>query len=366
MAGKPWTDAEVDAMTEGYIAGESPETIAGTRVPERTEAAVRAKVNGMNLHTGGSKRPIDEIRRLKRHAKTLQEQNDKLLAELKRKRAKLIIPTQKKRNRKAGALVRLIIPDTHGAHIDTAAAGAMFADAERLDPDEVLHLGDGLDCGGFLAKHHTLGFVPETATSYADDTDAANGFFDELAKRCPRAKVWYLEGNHEQRIEKWCINQALHGSGDKRDVERMIERNGCESVLSLKQRGIEYIKRGVFYQDLPTPGTVKLGHCFFMHGKTTAKHEAANMVKRYAANVVFGHIHRAQSHTTRTMRDGAIGASCPGCLCKLQPLWMDTNFTEWTHGYAYQIVSSNGEFMHVNVPIVNGKSLLSPLFGRAG
>jgi hypothetical protein len=111
------------------------------------------------------------------------------------------IPKAKTRARKKEDWVRVIISDTHGSKVDPSAFAAVLADIKRLDPDEIIHLGDSIDCGGFLAEHHTLGFVAETEYTYEDDVIAANSHFDELQKAAPKALLHLLEGNHERRVE---------------------------------------------------------------------------------------------------------------------------------------------------------------------
>ena len=58
-----------------------------------------------------------------------------------------------------------------------------------------------------------------------------------------------------------------------------------------------------------------------------------------------------------------IGAT-NACLSKLTPYWQETNVTDWSHGYGVQIVTNGGDFLHIIVPIVKGKSLLGPLLGQ--
>jgi hypothetical protein len=59
---------------------------------------------------------------------------------------------------------------------------------------------------------------------------------------------------------------------------------------------------------------------------------------------------------------GDIRAWNPGCLCQLQPLWCHTRPTDWNHGYGVQSVLPSGEFLHINVPIIEGRSLLMPIW----
>ena len=268
----------------------------------------------------------------------------------------------KRRSTHRGDTVRVLIPDTNGAKVSAPALAAVLADIKALAPHEIILLGDHVDCGGFLAQHHTMGYVAETDYSYEDDIAAAAGMLDAVAKSAPGARIDYIEGNHERRVETWCVTQTLRHS---RDADLLRRSFAPEFLLDLAGRGIRYFRQGEFYDSLPVPGVIRRGKCYFTHGFTTAKHATSSAQIKTAGNIVFGHTHRAQSDVTRRLGVGIVGAWNPGCLCELQPLWNHTSPTEWTHGYAVQLVSSSGEFLHLNVPIVSGRSLLTSLFNRS-
>jgi len=261
--------------------------------------------------------------------------------------------------RKSGDIVRVCIPDTHGAKIDKAALAALLTDLKALDPHEIILLGDHVDCGGFLAQHHVMGYVAETAYSYEDDIAHANAFLDAVQKAAPRAKIEYLEGNHERRVETWAVTQTLRHS---RDSEGLRLLYAPEHRLSLAARGITYFRESVQYDSLPVPGVIKRGKCFFMHGMSTAKNAVTATLAKIGGNVVFAHTHRAQSEVVRLVGAGVIGGWNPGCLCALQPLWQHTSPTDWTHGYGVQLVSPSGAFLHLNIPIIDGKTNFASLF----
>ena len=261
-----------------------------------------------------------------------------------------------------GARCRVAVPDTHGCLVDEEAVSSFLGDLNIIKPKEVILLGDHLECGGFLAQHHTLGYVAQTEYTFDEDVQATNELLDRIQAVQPES-MDYLEGNHERRIENWCVTQALKNKTDAEYLRRMFSAN---TVLSLESRGIRWIRQGVYYDDVPIPATIKRGHCYFTHGSSTAKHAAAEHVKKFGGNVVYGHTHRCDSYTIRTVSSGAIGGWSPGCLCRLQPLWQHTNPTDWSHGYGLQLVSEDGSFLHINVPIINGKSYLGPLFREVG
>jgi predicted phosphodiesterase len=258
----------------------------------------------------------------------------------------------------SGSFCRMVIPDTHGSIADEPAISAMLGDLEVIRPTEVVMLGDHLECGGFLAQHHTLGYVAQTEYSFEDDVSATNQLLDAIQDKTGGASIDYIEGNHERRLEAWICSEVMKHSKDGRYLRDMFS---TDSVLSLVKRGIRWVRQGVFYDELSIPATIKKGHCYFTHGSSTSKHAASVMVNQFGGNVVFGHTHRADVHITRNVKDGVIGAWNPGCLCRLSPLWQHTNPTTWSHGYGLQLVNTDGSFLHINVPIIDGKSYLEPL-----
>jgi len=255
--------------------------------------------------------------------------------------------------------VRVVCPDSHGEHIDLTARDAFLSDLKMLDPQEIVMLGDHLDCAGTFSTHQRS-YTNEMAESYEDDVRAANRFLDLIQRRAPRAKIHYLEGNHEQHVERW----AARTFQNRKDAVALLEAFGPEKVLRLKSRGIRYYNRSTMYMGLSIPGTIRLGQCYFVHGVSHSKHAAATHLARFGANVVFGHVHRMQSVNERTVSSAGYGAWCPGTLAKLQPLYAHTAPTSWSHGYGAQFVAASGQFLHLNVPIHKGKSLLHAL--RAG
>lgn len=252
--------------------------------------------------------------------------------------------------------VRVIIPDSHGKHIDQPAATAFLKDLKRLDPDEIVMLGDHLDCAGTFSKH-ARSYADEMGETYEDDCYAANLFLDGIQKCAPKASIDYIEGNHEYRVERWAAETFVH----EKDAKNLLERIGPQAALEMKSRGIRYYRRGEFYQGLAIPGTIRKGKVFFTHGISHSKHADTVHLARFGASVVFGHVHRSMSTIERTVTSTGHGAWCPGTLAKLQPLYFHTAPTSWTHGYAVQFLNKSGQFLHVNVPIHKGQSLLNDL-----
>jgi hypothetical protein len=251
-------------------------------------------------------------------------------------------------------IIRLIVPDSHGNHINKPAMLALLKDCKALNPDEIVYLGDHLDAGGTFNSHQR-NYTKELTESYDDDCDAANEFLDAMDQAAPNARKHYLQGNHEAHVERWASRVCV----SKKTADMIVEKLGPETVLRLKKREIKYYKGTEHYMGLSVPGTIKLGKCYYTHGISFAKNAAAVHLARFGANVVFGHVHRAQSVVERTVTSDGFGAWCPGTLAELQPLYMHTAPSSWSHGYAIQFVNvRSGRFLHLQVPILNGSSLL--------
>jgi hypothetical protein len=266
-------------------------------------------------------------------------------------------PIKVRKGKAAKHIVRVVIPDTHGNHIDPVARDVFLSDLAQIKPDEIVGLGDHLDCAGTFSTHQRS-YTNELAESFSDDVDATNDFFDACQSAAPNARWDVLEGNHCAHVERWVSrNFTSH-----KDAKMVVDMLGPTGVLRMHQRGFRYIKRSEFYDNLAIPGAIQKGRVFFVHGVSHAKHAAAVHLERFSANVVFGHVHRSMSIVSRTVTSTGFGAWCPGTLAKLQPLYLHTHPSGWSHGYGLELVNeSTGTFLHLNVPIVGGASMLREL-----
>lgn len=254
-------------------------------------------------------------------------------------------------------MIRVIVPDSHGQSVAQRAMQLFLSDLKELTPDEIVLLGDHVDCSGIFT-HHKKSYREEMEYSYLRDIEYAKFFLDAVQDCAPGADIHYLEGNHELRVEKWAVNTF----DNPHDAGYFLSAFSPVKLLDLDERGIKFYRMGEKYDNINLPGTILLGKCYFTHGIAANKFATAKHLERFGGNVVHGHTHRMQAHMTRTVAAGEIGAWCPGTLSELQPMYMHTNPSEWSHGYAIQLVSeSTGTFLHINIPICEDTSLLHPL-----
>ena len=248
---------------------------------------------------------------------------------------------------------RLAVGDTHGNHISIPARDAFLGDLEILKPEEVVLLGDLLDCSGTFSRFKKQ-YLREFSYSYSEDVSAANDFLDQVQRRVPSAKCYYLEGNHERRIEAWAVEQFENVL----DAKKAVDAFGPRAALHLDKRGIAYYEYSLRHMGLEAPGVIKLGKCFFAHGFGKGIHASYNTLRKLADNIVHGHNHRSMSSILRQV-DSTSGAWCPGCLCDIQPYYFHSDPTDHTNGYHVQFVNrKTGWFAPWNVSVLDGVSVL--------
>lgn len=265
--------------------------------------------------------------------------------------------------------LRVVFGDMHGSHMDRAAVAAFLGDVEAIKPKEIVILGDFIDCGGFLAEHHVMGYVAETAYNYEDDVHCAASVLDTL-QRTTSAKIHYILGNHERRVERWAVTTALKSRTDRKFVlKALMDAFAIENMLALEKRGIAVIKQGETAEGAFVPATLKLGRSLYTHTgfERGGQRSAQQHIDRFGTNVAFGHTHRAEIKYGRIGGSGeTVVARNPGCLCLPQPLWMHSEPSAWTQSYMLEVVRGDGTFVSFIVPIIDGASLLSDFTKRLG
>lgn len=274
--------------------------------------------------------------------------------------SRYVLPKQgKPKKTKRKSFYRVAFGDTHGASLDKTAWKAFLGDMDRLQPREIIHLGDIVDCGGWLAQHQTMGYLAEVDTSYAADIDAANQMFDQLQSTCSSSDIHAIEGNHDMRVEKWCISQTLRHSLDS---EYLLKLLAPQYLTHLERRGIRYYKRNECHTGLKNnSGSFVLGNCAFTHPQRASKHHASRMASDWGMNVVYGHTHRRDYYPESDARGNSWSAWSPGCLCVTRKYWHHTENFNHTQGYHLQIVQPDDQFLGINIPIIDGTSYLSDL-----
>jgi hypothetical protein len=163
----------------------------------------------------------------------------------------------------------------------------------------------------------------------------------EWKKAAPKAKIYYKEGNHETRLTRYLQSNAKALFG--------LEALEIPVLLNLKALGIEWV---------PNFKKKQIGKLWHLHGNEiggSGQNVAHAKFRRTQANIIFGHHHTENKHTTRSY-DGAVhGAWSNPCLCDLECEYMHHTHN-WSHGFAVIEYHSNGNFQVDQIQILKTSS----------
>lgn len=244
----------------------------------------------------------------------------------------------------------LVLPDLHLPYEDNKAVSAVLAFAADHRWDGTILLGDVMDC--FVLSKFNEGKPRLTAgMTVAAEMDYANEWFDGFCKtvrgKNKKARIVYIQGNHEERLERFL--DADPRFGQDLDIRKR---------LRLKERGIEWVeywRRGDVFQ---------LGHATFIHGFTTTMHHAAKTVRDYGSNVFYGHTHDVQEYPIRRRaKNVTIKGKSMGCLCSFDQPYMRGRPLNWQHAFGVFHFWPDGTFQEQTVHIHKGR-FISPLDGK--
>lgn len=250
----------------------------------------------------------------------------------------------------------LVLPDAHYPYQEQAAMNCVFHVAEHLDPDGVLVLGDWADCEAF-SSHPKKTVMELSAHRFLDDEIAPlNDALDRLQGPGLDRPLVYLEGNHEQRIERVAVSM---GSAVGRDLYKLVSprklffhRVGEDGEPREKRKNfkwVPHIGKGTHSHYALRPDLIAV------HGWSTAKNAAkTHLDLGRSVSVVHGHTHRRQTFTARhPVTDALFTAWSPGCLSQLKPLFMANSPNDWAHGFTILHLGKNS-WSHWDIPIHPG------------
>ena len=240
----------------------------------------------------------------------------------------------------------MVIPDVHVPFQDDRSLNALEGYMADNRFDEVIYIGDLLDFGQ-ISKFNQ-GSPKEESHKLSDDYKIAGKILDRhislIRKNNRKAKFTLLEGNHEERIERWIAKNP--------QVEDMIE---VSVGLKLGERGINWVRswsKGELY---------KIGKAYFIHGLYTNQYHSQKMVNNFGVNIYYGHTHDHQSFSKVLKgKDKTIEGMSLGCICEYEQNWMQGKPNNWQQGFGvFHFDKDTGHYNMSFVRIFN-HSFISP------
>lgn len=235
--------------------------------------------------------------------------------------------------------------DSHFPEQDVSAVAIFERAAAHYKPQLIIHGGDLISCNALTS--HAI-----NDASYKAGEDLYDAEFSpalrHLVKLGKHSDVVFLEGNHEQRIERFLCNNGPKGAALRKLISpRRLFPSKFQTATG---KTLKYVQYSGYknHCDSFFKLSDKLIAC---HGWSVNKHVACKHLElSKGVSVIFHHAHRAQRHTDRNPWTGeAVEASCAGCMCSLQPTYEVGGCpTAWTHGF--HVIYMRGD-KHTILPV---------------
>lgn len=225
----------------------------------------------------------------------------------------------------------VVLSDIHFPYQDNKALNAVYSFLKNKEINTIVLNGDILD----MYDVSSFDKDPSRINSLQQELNLAYKFFKKLRELQPKAKIVFIRGNHEYRIERYLRKHPELFSLDALKLP---------NLLRLSEFDIGYKDKAY-----------KLGNLKITHGSVVRKFSAysahAEMDKNDCSGIS-GHVHRLGCYYKQTP-SRYLAWYESGCLCDIHPEYIDE--PNWQQGFLYGYVDKDS-FAVTPIPIVDGKT----------
>jgi len=229
----------------------------------------------------------------------------------------------------------IVISDLHIPFEDRRAVDLVLRFMKEFQPDNIFLNGDIMDCYSLST------FIKHQDISFDDELKQIRKFFTKLRSISPKAKIIWIQGNHEYRFSKHLLERSRNLFS--------VEDVSLEKLTKTEEFGIEFIKSSnsdAFY---------KYGDLLIGHFNRVSKHSGAtarSLVTDKGVSLIQGHVHRVGTYIKRHANGEFLCGYEGGCLCKLEQEYANT--PDWAHGTCVTYKKGNKVDV-VQIPIIDYK-----------
>lgn len=224
----------------------------------------------------------------------------------------------------------IVISDIHFPNHDNAAIKCVFDFIKKHPVDTVILNGDIVD----FFDVSSFDKDPQRMFSLQKELDMAEKFFKKLRKLLPDADIYFVKGNHEDRMERYLQKHS-----------ELFTLNALKipTLLQLEKFNIHYKPKGF-----------KFGNLKIIHGDLIRKfssYTARGELEKHDNSGISGHSHRGGVYYYKTP-ERYLAWYESFCLCDIHPFYVDE--PNWQQGFLYGYIDKDS-FAVTPIPIVDGK-----------
>ncbi len=232
----------------------------------------------------------------------------------------------------------LKMADIHIPFHDPVAIAEVIRWGKDHGVNTILLNGDIIDC------YQLSQFIRDARyPTIREELERAAEFLDYLKGEFPDTRIYWKNGNHEDRLETYLMIKAP-------ELLNVLDYR-LSTLLNFWDRGIIPVtdKRKVIAGKL----TILHGHEFGGGGSTNIVNPARSLFNRTYQSAMVDHSHRTSEHTDSNLDGEVITCWSSGCLCQLHPRFARLN--KWNHGFSRIRIYEDGTYKVANIRIINGK-----------
>lgn len=202
---------------------------------------------------------------------------------------------------------------------------------------------DGLLLNGDFADFFSVSFHekdPRKRLELFEEIESVVEGLRWLRNEFAGVPIYYKIGNHEDRLRRYLMVKAeeiLH------DPEYNIENKFKFGELGIQL--VDSLQR------------IRAGKLLIFHGHEMRGSGGVNPARwlslKTKVSSMCGHFHRKSAHEWRDSNDNVFACYSLPCLCELTPDYLPEN--DWSHGFGFINLESNGDFKVTLKSIINGK-----------
>ncbi len=199
------------------------------------------------------------------------------------------------------------------------------------EPNQIILNGDICD----FYKISKFDKDPTREESFQKEIDVVIEFLEELRDTAPKSKIFFIEGNHEHRLQKYKWRRA-----------KALASLKCLELPELLRLDKFHIKH------VPYGEGTNVGKIFVYHGTIVRKDGGASAKAEFLKNGcsgLSGHTHRDGKFPKRN-RSGVFGWWENYCLCRLDPEYVN-GVADWMQGFS--LIHSVGSKQYVEQIHIN-------------
>lgn len=225
--------------------------------------------------------------------------------------------------------------DLHIPYHESDAVKAAIKLAKEDKVDAIFLNGDVLDFFG-LSFHEKN---PKNRPRISEELESARQFLKGLRKHFSNIPIYWIDGNHEYRLERYLAVKA----------PELLDTSEFQiaTLLRMAEYGITYLG----FRTKCYFGKLLVEHGDRLKG-TGGVNPARSARLKYKRSVLVNHFHKLSVDSGKQYDGDVMTCWSNGCLCELEPEYMEVN--EHVHGVCH--VQMNGDNYRVRqYQIINGK-----------